>query len=210
MTDVSDSGCRPACVRELRKRPWLGPGASAPSPTGADAPRGRLAGNRDGRCLRGGSPQYAGRGASPSRQDPRAIPLPGGPELRIGSRCPPAARGLAIRSAASRSLHPSIRCSTITTATIIGGTDRLPAPSNRSANISSGNKAKALPVQDPVNRVRRHPALTVGRRRAEQVSLPRRQAHVTGHPRKKSRHYGNSPEMITRPGGPPRGKTPAT
>jgi hypothetical protein len=45
-------------------------------------------------------------------------------------------------SAASRSLQPSIRCSTITTATITGGTDRRPASSNRSANISSGNKVK--------------------------------------------------------------------
>jgi hypothetical protein len=35
-----------------------------------------------------------------------------------------------------------IRCSTITTATIIGGTDRRPASSNRSANISSGNSPK--------------------------------------------------------------------
>jgi len=43
------------------------------------------------------------------------------------------------RSTASRSLQPSIRCNTITTATIIGGTERRPTSVNRSANISSPN-----------------------------------------------------------------------
>ena len=38
--------------------------------------------------------------------------------------------------------QPSIRCSTITTATIIGGTLRRPTSVNKSANISSGNKSK--------------------------------------------------------------------
>jgi len=46
------------------------------------------------------------------------------------------------RSTASRSDNPSMRCSTITTDTIIGGTDRRPISVNRSANISSGNNAK--------------------------------------------------------------------
>jgi hypothetical protein len=41
-----------------------------------------------------------------------------------------------------RSLQPSTRCNTITTATIIGGTLRRPTSVNRSANISSGNKVK--------------------------------------------------------------------
>jgi hypothetical protein len=43
------------------------------------------------------------------------------------------------RSAASRSLSPSSRCSTITTARIGGGTERRPVDSNRSANSSGGN-----------------------------------------------------------------------
>jgi hypothetical protein len=46
------------------------------------------------------------------------------------------------RSTASRSESPSIRCSTITTATIIGGTERRPTSVNKSANISSGNNSK--------------------------------------------------------------------
>ena len=46
------------------------------------------------------------------------------------------------RSTASRSESPSIRCSTITTATIIGGTERRPTTVNKSANISSGNRLK--------------------------------------------------------------------
>ena len=46
------------------------------------------------------------------------------------------------RASEPERLQPSIRCSTITTATIIGGTDRRPTSSNRPANISSGNKVK--------------------------------------------------------------------
>ena len=46
------------------------------------------------------------------------------------------------RSTASRSEQPSIRCNTITIATIIGGTLRRPTSVNKSANISSGNKLK--------------------------------------------------------------------
>jgi hypothetical protein len=42
------------------------------------------------------------------------------------------------RSTASRSDSPSIRCRTITTATIIGGTERRPTSVNKSTNISSG------------------------------------------------------------------------
>ncbi len=37
-------------------------------------------------------------------------------------------------------------------------------------------QGEALPVQDPVDRARRHPALTESRRAAEQISLPRRHA----------------------------------
>src|ERR1022692_2266085 len=37
-------------------------------------------------------------------------------------------------------------------------------------------QAEALPVQDPVNRLRRHPPVTVSNRRTEQVSLPWRPA----------------------------------
>src|SRR6185369_16309526 len=44
------------------------------------------------------------------------------------------------RSTPSRSERPSIRCSTITTATIIGGTLRRPTSVNKSVNISSENK----------------------------------------------------------------------
>src|SRR6266516_1331389 len=43
------------------------------------------------------------------------------------------------RSAASRSDNPSRRCSTITTASSCGGTDRRPVGWNRSANSSAGN-----------------------------------------------------------------------
>jgi hypothetical protein len=43
------------------------------------------------------------------------------------------------RSAASRSLNPSSRCSTMTTARIDGGTERRPVGSKRSANSSGGN-----------------------------------------------------------------------
>jgi len=46
------------------------------------------------------------------------------------------------RSTASRSDSPSIRCNTITTDTIIGGTERRPTSANKSANISSGNRLK--------------------------------------------------------------------
>ena len=67
-------------------------------------------------------------------------------EPRIAEVQPPAAyfhrASNANRSTASRSEQPSIRCSIITTATIIGGTDRRPASSNKSANISSGNSRK--------------------------------------------------------------------
>lgn len=47
------------------------------------------------------------------------------------------------------SLQPSIRCNTITTATIIGGTDRGPASVNKSANISSGNNRPHFRCNNP-------------------------------------------------------------
>jgi hypothetical protein len=53
------------------------------------------------------------------------------------------------RSTASRSEHPSIRCNTITTATIIGGTLRRPTSQNRSENISSGNRSKHSRCNSP-------------------------------------------------------------
>ena len=42
-----------------------------------------------------------------------------------------------------------MRCNTITTATIIGGTDRRPTSPNRSANISSGNNPKHSRCSNP-------------------------------------------------------------
>ena len=102
--------------------------------------------------------------------------------------------------------QPSIRCSTITTATIIGGTLHRPVPVNRSANISSGEKPETLPVHDPVNRVRGHPPLTEHRRATEQVSLPWCQTQRHRPLREKSCIYANSPAMINEPGEPPHAK----
>jgi hypothetical protein len=42
-----------------------------------------------------------------------------------------------------------MRCNTITTATIIGGTDRRPRSQNTSANISSGNNLKHSRCNSP-------------------------------------------------------------
>ncbi len=53
------------------------------------------------------------------------------------------------RSTASRSEQPSNRCNTITTATIIGGTQLRPESANRSANISSGNSRKHSRCNNP-------------------------------------------------------------
>ena len=53
------------------------------------------------------------------------------------------------RSTTTRSLQPSIRCSTITTDTNIGGTLRHPRSVNRSANTSSGNRVRHSPCSTP-------------------------------------------------------------
>jgi hypothetical protein len=90
---------------------------------------------RVGRCSQPGTEVDQHRGRKPGGL------LPG---HRIGhpGRVPPA-RIEGERSAASRSLNPSSRCRTITTARIDGGTDRRPVVSNRSTNNSDGNSRAA-------------------------------------------------------------------
>lgn len=79
------------------------------------------------------------------------------------------------RSAACRSESPSIRCSTMVTVMITGGTERRTTYGEQVGEHFIGERAETLPVQHPIDRVRRNPVLAVAHRGKQQISLLRYQ-----------------------------------